>query len=212
MREWWLGVGEMASLELNRCLEWLPCESFVEYWWMLISHAILTLSLPRMINFKFLLQPHHKCYTTQYQELGFSSLTQMKDDYTINSHYLTYTFLFKRLGECTFWTYGSERVKMHEWPKRGRGFVWESLRWPIVGFQSSQNQAVVGSLSRLLENVWPSPLKRPHSIFLLFKIFLRRLGFTYTWHISINIHFCENSSLLVLLYRELSPFAGVTGF
>ena len=26
----------------------------------------------------------------------------MKDDYTTNSHYFTYTFLFKRLGECTF--------------------------------------------------------------------------------------------------------------
>ena len=35
----------------------------------------------------------------------------MKDDYTTNSHYLTYTFLFKRLGECTFWTYGSERER-----------------------------------------------------------------------------------------------------
>ena len=76
---------------------------------------VLTLSLPRMINFKFLLQPHHKCYTTQYQELGFPSLTQMKDDYTVNSHYLTYTFLFKRLGECPFWTYGSERVKSCTW-------------------------------------------------------------------------------------------------
>ena len=26
----------------------------------------------------------------------------MKDDYTTNSHYLTYTFLFRTLGECTF--------------------------------------------------------------------------------------------------------------
>ena len=25
-----------------------------------------------------------------------------KDDYTTNSHYLTYTFLFKKLGGCTF--------------------------------------------------------------------------------------------------------------
>ena len=30
-----------------------------------------------------------------------SSLTQMKYDYTTNSHYLAYTFLFKKLGECT---------------------------------------------------------------------------------------------------------------
>ena len=29
----------------------------------------------------------------------------MKDDYTNNSHYLTYAFLFERLGECPFWTW-----------------------------------------------------------------------------------------------------------
>ena len=32
----------------------------------------LTLSLPRVINFKFPLQPHQKYYTTQYEELRFS--------------------------------------------------------------------------------------------------------------------------------------------
>ena len=31
-----------------------------------------TLSLPRVINFKFLLQPHQKYYIAQYGELGFS--------------------------------------------------------------------------------------------------------------------------------------------
>ena len=56
---------------------------------------------PRVINVKFPLQPRQKYYITQYEELGFSSLAQMKDDYTANSHYLTYKFLFKRLGECT---------------------------------------------------------------------------------------------------------------
>ena len=34
-------------------------------------------------------------------ELGFSKFIELKDDYTANSHYLTYTFLSKRLGECT---------------------------------------------------------------------------------------------------------------
>ena len=53
----------------------------------------------------FPLQPHQKYYTTQYEELGFSSLTQMKDDDTTNSHYPTHTFLFRKLGECTFWTW-----------------------------------------------------------------------------------------------------------
>ena len=32
----------------------------------------LTLSLPKMINFKFPLQPHQKYYITQDEELGFS--------------------------------------------------------------------------------------------------------------------------------------------
>ena len=65
----------------------------------------LTLSLSRVINFKFPLQPHQKDYITQYEELGFSQLNQMKDDYTINSYYFSCTFLLKRLGECTFWPY-----------------------------------------------------------------------------------------------------------
>ena len=39
---------------------------------------------------------------TPYEELGFSYLTQMKDDYTTNSHYLTYTFLFRKVGRMYF--------------------------------------------------------------------------------------------------------------
>ena len=34
--------------------------------------VLLTLSFPRVINIKFLLQPHQKYYITQYGELGFS--------------------------------------------------------------------------------------------------------------------------------------------
>ena len=62
----------------------------------------VTLPLPRVINFKFLLQPHKKYYITQYGELGFSQVTQMNHDFFTNSHYFTYTFRFKRLGECNF--------------------------------------------------------------------------------------------------------------
>ena len=60
--------------------------------------VFLSLSLPRVINFEFPLQRHQKYHITQYGELGFSLLTQTKYDYAINSYYLTYTFLFKRLG------------------------------------------------------------------------------------------------------------------
>ena len=62
----------------------------------------LTLSLPRVIKFKFPLQPHQKHFITQYEKLGFSWLTEMKDDYATNFRYLTHTLLLKRLGECSF--------------------------------------------------------------------------------------------------------------
>ena len=52
-----------------------------------IKSGSLTLSLPRVINCKFPLQPHQKYYITQYEEFGFSKLTQMNDEYTTNSHF-----------------------------------------------------------------------------------------------------------------------------
>ena len=65
----------------------------------------LALSLPRVINFKFPLQPHQNYYTTQYEELGFSYLTQMKDDYATNSHHLTHAW------KNVLFELGNERVK-----------------------------------------------------------------------------------------------------
>ena len=59
---------------------------------------LLTLSLPRVINFKFLLLPHQKYYITQYEELGFPLLTQIRDDHTTNSHLITYTFSLQEFG------------------------------------------------------------------------------------------------------------------
>ena len=67
------------------------------------ANFILILSLPGVINFH--LQPHQKCNITQYEELGFSYLTQMKGDCTANSHYIIQSLLFRRLGVCTFWTW-----------------------------------------------------------------------------------------------------------
>ena len=53
---------------------------------------------------------------TRDLEFGFSQLTQIKDEYTTNSHYLTYRhFSLGRLGECTFWTWewkGQMRFKV----------------------------------------------------------------------------------------------------
>ena len=62
-----------------------------------------------VINVKFPLQHHQKYYITQYEELGFS-YTQMKDDYTTNSHYFTYTFLFKGDGRMYFLSLGMKSL------------------------------------------------------------------------------------------------------
>ena len=40
--------------------------------------------------------------------LAFHSFPQMIDDYTTNSHYLTYTFLFKKSGRMYFFEFGSD--------------------------------------------------------------------------------------------------------
>ena len=77
-----------------------------------LLHFSLTLSLPRVINVKFPLQPHQKYNITKYGELGFSLVTQIIDDYSTNSHYFTNKFLFRRLGECsTFFNVGVKGLK-----------------------------------------------------------------------------------------------------
>ena len=60
----------------------------------------LTVSLSRVTNFMFSLLTRK---SHSMKNLDFSLLTQMKDDYTTNFHYLTYTFPVKRLRECTVW-------------------------------------------------------------------------------------------------------------
>ena len=75
---------------------------------------VLALSLPRVINIKFLLLPHQKYYITQFDELGFSRLTQMNDEYTTNSHYLTYTFFFKKVGRMYFLNLGVKGLNISD--------------------------------------------------------------------------------------------------
>ena len=76
-------------------------------------HHQLTLSLPRVIDVKIPLQPHQKYCITQYRELGFSQLTQMKDDYTVLPILTTplTRFLF-RGWENVLFELGSNRVNM----------------------------------------------------------------------------------------------------
>ena len=56
-----------------------------------------------LMNFRFPLQCHQK-YFHHSEDLAFHGL-HITDDYTTNSHYITYSFLYKRLGECTSWTW-----------------------------------------------------------------------------------------------------------
>ena len=39
------------------------------------------------------------------KNLPFHSLLRLKDEYCTYSHFITYTFLLKMLGECTFWAW-----------------------------------------------------------------------------------------------------------
>ena len=99
---WCLVQASRLEVWLTRRLRFVPRRTKQTSSESLVASAVLeqcvakplTLLLPRVINVKFLLQPHQKYYITQYGEPGFSQLTHMKDDYTTNSHYLTYTFLF----------------------------------------------------------------------------------------------------------------------
>ena len=111
--------GDLAALFLklftsNQCGKF--CLSFVWSWcWKGRTLACLqslttwnnsNLSLPKVINVKFPLQPHQKYHITQYEELGFSMLNQMEDDQTTNSHYLTHAFLLKDWENCRFLNLG----------------------------------------------------------------------------------------------------------
>ena len=74
----------------SRCIRW---GSLVRRRWLhsicraphekKVGQCVLTLSLPRVINIRFPLQPHQQYNITQYEERGFSSLTQREDDYIL---------------------------------------------------------------------------------------------------------------------------------
>ena len=87
----------------------------------------------------------------------------MKDDYTTNFHHLTYTFICKRLGECTFYWIGSERAISLStkswsgwWDVVRKIDKWRFDRWPFVrhkktslSFFSSRRPIT------LIVNSWP---------------------------------------------------------
>ena len=68
----------------------------------------------RVINLAFPLQPHHEYYITKYEEHGFLWLTQMKDDYISNSHYVAQIHFFLKGWENVLFELGSERVNKNK--------------------------------------------------------------------------------------------------
>ena len=46
------------------------------------------------------------------ENLAFRSFTQMRDDYTTNSHYLTHTFLFRKVRRMYFLSLGVKGVSV----------------------------------------------------------------------------------------------------
>ena len=63
---------------------------------LLVYHFI-----PKSDQYQISPQPHLEYNITQYEELDFSQLTQMKDDYTTNSHYLIYISLLRKDGRMS---------------------------------------------------------------------------------------------------------------
>ena len=78
--------------------------------------------IPGVINFKFPLQPHQNITPHSMKNLSFHRLLNWKMIILPNSRCLTYAFLSKKLGVCTFWT----------WEWKGSFRLWRRLskkRW-----------------------------------------------------------------------------------
>ena len=117
--------------------------------------SFLALSLPRVINTKFPLQPHQLYNITQYGDcLAIHSLLRWK---MTNSHYLTYTLLLRVMGECTFWAWECSKFRQTSIKKNGHwcavtsgapGFRW--LRSRTVATYSYLVLSVAASLKLLM--------------------------------------------------------------
>ena len=108
-----------------------------------------------MINFKFPLQLHQKNYIPQYEELEFSWLTQMENDYTINSspHHLC-IYLIGRMYFCQYdqdlWRFsaGSNAYPGREGSREGGGTD------PIIQFKPSTQAITDVSSCASLQGAW----------------------------------------------------------
>ena len=119
--------------------------------------VLVTLSLPRVINFKFRLQPPQKYNITQYGELDFSSITQMNNMIILPTLTASLIHFSLKGWENVLFDLWGERVNLirgalfipalpvisfRKWPFSGQHNPW--LSHSLVAFHRS---ALVGSRS-----------------------------------------------------------------
>ena len=69
---------------------------------------------------------------TQYEELGFPQLTQMKHSCTTNSHYLTYALLLK-VGRIYFLNLGVKGLDLTMFSPPSPSSCFPLVRWSVAG-------------------------------------------------------------------------------
>ena len=122
---------------------------------------------PKSDQLKCPLQPHQKYnYIPQYEELGFSSLTQKENDYTTNSHYITWTFLLKGTGRMRFLNLGVkgskgwENVLFELRSERVQSRHYDTTPWIVQVVVSPQTVKCVASVSRASSRLLRGPSSR----------------------------------------------------
>ena len=102
-------IRQLEKLDLRFCWIWAA------KWWTLFVGSMSdenasTLSLPSVINVKFPLQPHQKYDITAERTWLFIAYAD-GNMRTTNSHYLTYTFLFRKVGRMYVLNLGVKGLK-----------------------------------------------------------------------------------------------------
>ena len=100
-QEW--SISNLQPCSLTRITTWDVCHVC----------SMKNLAFHRLLRWKTIIQ---------YCQILTASLIHLKDDYTTNSHYLTHTFLFRKVGRTSFLNLGVKGVMLH-----GSTVPWKSI-------------------------------------------------------------------------------------
>ena len=111
----WIHISSWLPLESEKIFKY--AELSIEYNWCVVYGCTpladtFDASTPKSDQFRISTAASPGYYITQYGELDFSSLTQMKHDYATNSPYLTHTPTLYNCWENVLCERGSERVRL----------------------------------------------------------------------------------------------------